>query len=242
MKTFLLQLKPIWPKAVLWSFITSVVFGLLFWTFCHLPATPPEMGFSSDSEVKQYDEIVAAQHKDYRVTLSMLAVIPLSFLSLTAFCKLEGVFIGEKRYLVLSMAVVGTCVTASVQMRADRSMIDDLNHVNYIASVSNIDCCREALMEAAGWDLLRLRDEHHLAFMMRAVETKYRSQIRRGDLITINGKMEQKGGVKVVLSFELFAEDRQAVTAVFTMPMVSLKTGKVEPLPDWLWPKNPTGV
>jgi acyl-CoA thioesterase FadM len=241
MTKFLFQLHPRWPKIVFWSLVTCAVSAMavsvFLFTFRHMPPTLPEAGLDSLDEYVQFNAH-AAGIQGWKGILGLFVAIPTMALAGASLSRLLDLT-EAKRYVVIATTVAQGC--AGISMRADTGMIDQLSHVNYIASISNIDCCREAFTEEIGWPMERLRDEHGIAFMMRRLEVEYFRQIKDGDLMRILGTVAEAGRSSVELCFRIMLPEQDsemvnkpAVMSSMHLVLVSLETGKPVRIPPWL--------
>ncbi len=225
-----------------WLALTALTVPLILLATQYLPAMP-DSGFTPEENL-QLNTLTQTHIHDWRYVTSALLFLPLVWsFGVTTSGLLGSIKIRSRHYIIAGAIVWSNAVC--IEMTVNDSMIDDLNHVNYIATQSNIDYCRAALMDKIGWSLTRLRDEHRLAFMVKETRTVYHHQIRNGDRIRIDGLLRQTSSRCVQLTFKVVlpAEGNKLATqSIIVMPLVSLETGRPVTIPDWLslsWTTGP---
>jgi acyl-CoA thioesterase FadM len=238
MNQFLFQLRSVWPRAIFWAFIASVSLVALCYAGAHVSSGAilgEGVAFLTSAEQEQFEAILVSESHDWRYGFGTMASVPLLLLTLGLIGRVGATFT-NKRYVVVSSMVLQNAV--AIGMTADSSMTDALGHVNYIASASNLDCVREALMDQLGWPVEKMRAEHGMSFMMKTVELSYRRQIKEGDRLHLRGTITQTSPVRIEIHAQIFVGDeseKPAVEAKYTMPLVSFATGRPVPIPDWYW-------
>ncbi len=208
------------------------------WVFRHQMAQMPDFGFANQTEAAAYDKLTAAQIKDWKVNLATWLLFPAVAGMYGAVVLVGSMFEAKRR--VVSSSVSEEDVSVRTESLVVDSMIDGYRHVNYIASMLNIDWCREELMrKGLTVSLEKLRDDHKLAFVVKSVGTEYLKQIGLGDVMVFAGTMRQTGPTEVQLDVEVEVHRQDgshevAIQSKIVMPLISLSSNRRARIPKGL--------
>jgi acyl-CoA thioesterase FadM len=120
-------------------------------------------------------------------------------------------------------------------MRVEPHQVDAGEHVNWLAQLKVVEAVHFALREELGLGLDALKDKHGLFLVMgRIDEVTYRRQVRVNDLIEVSVKIWPSRATCFELSAEIVSEGRLASTMRWTMPLVSMATGRPCRIPSWM--------
>ena len=220
--------------------IAFTMLMLMYRMIPHLPLTllPPETGFSSASEEAQYDKLVAAENNSTTI-LKGFGIGLYGLFAALSVCLIFTSIIENRRRVIHSSILEGV-VYVTGRTYANKNMADGYGHVNYIATMLNLDWLRQELMRAGiTVSLETLLKKHRLAFVVYSAQANYLKQIRLGEEMEMVGAMRQLTSTRMQLNIEIrtrqpYSEGIVAVKSNLIMALIDLDTGRPQKVPEWL--------
>jgi acyl-CoA thioesterase FadM len=122
-----------------------------------------------------------------------------------------------------------------VQVKVEPAHIDAGNHVNWLAQLQIAQAAHFALREQLGLGLEPLKTRHGLFLVMgRIHDVAYHRQMRLGEVIDVRIRIWPSRSTCLELSAELVCGGRLAATMSWTMPLISMATGRLCRIPAWM--------
>jgi acyl-CoA thioesterase FadM len=122
-----------------------------------------------------------------------------------------------------------------MKLRVEAAHIDAGEHVNWLAQLRIAQDVHFALRDEAGLGLDSLKARHGLFLVMgRIHDVSFHRQLRLNDVIEVHLKMWRSRATCFELSAEIRHDGRSASTMSWTMPLVSIATGRLCRIPQWM--------
>jgi acyl-CoA thioesterase FadM len=125
--------------------------------------------------------------------------------------------------------------THCTDLRVEAAHIDAGDHANWLAQLRIAQDAHFALRDEVGLGLDFLKSRHGLFLVMgRIHDVTFHRQLRLHDRVEVRLKMWRSRATCFELSAELLHDGHSASTMSWTMPLVSMTTGRLCRIPQWM--------
>jgi acyl-CoA thioesterase FadM len=123
----------------------------------------------------------------------------------------------------------------STRVRVSAEHVDAGNHLNWLAQLRIVQEVHFELRDELGLGLDLLKSRHGLFLVMgRIHEVAYQRQLRFNDLIDVRVTIWPSRPTCFELTAEIVSEGRLASSMNWTMPLVTMATGRLSRIPVWM--------